>query len=150
VLLRAEAGPQGRDGVIARVRKPFAPVAATLLTVAIVCGAGCGGSGEPAPDLAVECTTVPSPPVVGVAQLELAVRDAAGASVTGATVRIEGNMNHAGMTPSFAEAREIEPGRYQADLDFTMAGDWFLLVDVTLADGRTARRKVDVPSVKRK
>ena len=64
-------------------------------------------------------------------------------------MKLEGNMNHAGMTPVFADARETEPGKYEAALEFTMGGDWFVLVNVTLADGRKLSRKVDVRGVKR-
>ena len=44
-------------------------------------------------------------------------------------------MSHAGMVSVFAEAREVEPGRYRGNLEFTMAGDWLLSVYVTLPDG---------------
>jgi hypothetical protein len=71
-----------------------------------------------------------------------------GEPVKGATLELEGNMNHAGMKPVFAEAREVKDGRYEADLEFTMGGDWFILVDGKLADGRKLRRKVDVKGVK--
>ena len=71
-----------------------------------------------------------------------------GTPVTGAVVRLEGNMSHPGMTPALGEAREIEPGRYQAQLDLDMAGDWFLVVDATLPDGRLLHRQVDLPGVR--
>ncbi len=29
-----------------------------------------------------------------------------------------------------------------------MGGDWFVLIDVSLADGRTLKKKVDLPGVK--
>jgi hypothetical protein len=56
-------------------------------------------------------------------------------------------MNHAGMVPEFAQAREMAPGRYQGDLEFTMGGDWFILVRAKLPDGRALERKIDVPGV---
>jgi hypothetical protein len=57
-------------------------------------------------------------------------------------------MNHAGMEPVFVDAKETEPGKYRADLKFTMGGDWFVLVSAALADGRKVNRKIDVPGVK--
>ncbi len=48
----------------------------------------------------------------------------------------EGNMSHPGMAPVFADAREIAPGRYQSVIELSMAGDWYVLVHVSLADGR--------------
>ena len=56
-------------------------------------------------------------------------------------------MNHAGMVPVFADARETAPGRYEATLNFTMAGDWFILVQARLPDGRTVEQAIDVPGV---
>jgi hypothetical protein len=90
----------------------------------------------------------PDPPVVGVAALELELRDGAGVPIHGATVAIEGDMSHPGMAPSFAAAREVTPGVYHADLELTMAGDWLVLVDARLADGTTARRTLNLPAVR--
>jgi hypothetical protein len=53
------------------------------------------------------------------------------------------------MVPVFADAVEVEPGRYRAELEFTMGGDWFLLVDAETRDGRTLRWQRDVPGVAR-
>ena len=56
-------------------------------------------------------------------------------------------MSHAGMRPVFSEARELEPGRYEAPIEFTMGGDWIILVRVTLPDGRKFQRQLDVKAV---
>ena len=48
-------------------------------------------------------------------------------------------MTHAGMVPVFADASEIEPGRYQSILKLSMAGDWMVNVHVNLP----GRRKED-------
>jgi hypothetical protein len=56
-------------------------------------------------------------------------------------------MSHAGMVPVLALARETTPGRYQAELELTMVGDWFMLVRADLPDGRSMERKIDVPGV---
>lgn len=57
-------------------------------------------------------------------------------------------MTHAGMSPVFAEAHEAEPGRYMARLGFPMAGDWIILVHVTLPGGKKLERQIDVRGVK--
>jgi hypothetical protein len=75
------------------------------------------------------------------------LHDANGLPISGAQVELEGNMNHAGMVPVFAEASEVAPGRYRAGMEFTMGGDWFILVRADLPDGRSMERKVDVPGV---
>jgi hypothetical protein len=57
-------------------------------------------------------------------------------------------MSHAGMSPQFDEAKEIAAGRYQAHVEFQMAGDWVILVHVTLPDGRKLERQIDVRGVR--
>ena len=86
-------------------------------------------------------------PRVGATTCTVALADAAGAPVTGATVEVEGNMNHAGMVPVFAEPREVAPGRYQAPFEFTMGGDRFAIVRAELADGSSMEQIVEVPGV---
>jgi hypothetical protein len=95
----------------------------------------------------VECEVTPRPPKVGAARVSLRVSDEAGRPVSGARVRLEGNMSHAGMRPVFAEAAESEPGRYESALEFTMGGDWVVLVRLTLTDGRKIERRFDVKGV---
>jgi YtkA-like len=67
--------------------------------------------------------------------------------VAGAHIKLEGDMSHPGMAPVFAEAAEAEPGSYVAHLRLTMAGDWVILVQGTLANGRRIDRQVDVKGV---
>ncbi len=57
-------------------------------------------------------------------------------------------MSHAGMSPVFTHAKETEPGRYQAILDLTMAGDWIILTHITLAGGQKLERQLDVKGVR--
>jgi hypothetical protein len=56
-------------------------------------------------------------------------------------------MSHAGMAPVFAQATEAEPGHYEAPIEFTMGGDWFILVKATLPDGRQLERQMELPAV---
>ena len=56
-------------------------------------------------------------------------------------------MSHAGMAPVFAEAKEIEPGRYQSNMELTMAGDWHVSARVTLPDGRQFERQFEIDGV---
>ena len=130
------------------LRAPSVALRSLALCLAAVMFGGCGPAVESASDVEVELTLQPSPPVVGDAELDLKLTDASGAPLEGATVRVEGNMNHAGMKPSFADLEEGEPGRYTGTLDFTMGGDWFLLVTAKTADGKRMERKIDVKGVK--
>jgi hypothetical protein len=114
-----------------------------LLVAALV--AGCAAPADHG--LAIDLRVSPNPPKVGPAKVSLTLTDADGKPATGATLSLEGNMAHAGMKPVFAEAREEGDGRYSADLEFTMGGDWFILVTGKLADGKVIRKKVDIKGV---
>ena len=109
--------------------------------------ASCGRGAQDLPDVGVELAIAPQPPQLGPATITVTLSDASGQPIEGAEVELEGNMNHAGMVPVSARASEVAPGRYRADLEFTMGGDWFILVQADLPDGRSMERKVDVPAV---
>jgi len=77
----------------------------------------------------------------------LQLTDLTGKSLTGAKVALEGNMSHAGMSPVFSDASEVQPGRYQAPLNFSMAGDWIVLVHLTLSNGQKLEEQFEVRGV---
>ena len=56
-------------------------------------------------------------------------------------------MSHAGMVPVFAEARELQPGRYQSVMELSMAGDWNITVHVSLSDGRKLDHDFEIKGV---
>jgi hypothetical protein len=114
-----------------------------LLLVLVSCGRGA----KDLPDVGVELSIEPQPPQLGQAIITVALSDAAGQPISGASVELEGNMSHAGMVPVFATATEVMPGEYRAGLEFTMGGDWFILVRADLPDGRSMERNVEVPGV---
>ena len=101
------------------------------------------------PDLAtIEHSISPEPARVGPASITLKLADAAGKPVTGAKIAIEADMSHAGMSPVFADANEGEAGRYQARFEFPMAGDWVVLLHITLPGGKRLERQIDVKGVR--
>ena len=122
----------------------------TILAIALVACVGRGGTGDFGADRAqIDLQTAPSRPTVGVAQLALTLADPSGTPLDGATVEIEGTMTHAGMKPVLAQARGQGEGRYQVDaFTFTMAGDWLLIVKVTLPDGGRAQRTFPVDGIR--
>lgn len=132
---------------------PSASRSQWLLAVALAAVVGTGCPSPKTPDASGDVTVTlafdPQPPRVGPAEAVVTLAGKDGRPVTGAVVKLEGNMNHAGMEPVFADAKEAGPGRYTASMKFTMGGDWFVLIDATLPDGRKVSRKVDVPGVKR-
>lgn len=89
----------------------------------------------------------PQPVHLGAETLDLSLTDAAGQPVRGATIRVEGDMAHPGMAPIFSDARETAPGSYAATVNFTMGGDWVVLLHIRLADGRRAEKQIAVRGV---
>jgi hypothetical protein len=80
--------------------------------------------------------------------LTVTLRDHEGRAVTGARVRLEGYKSHPGMTPAVADAPEPNPGVYVALFNFSMAGDWVLLVSAALPDGERVEERIDVANVR--
>jgi hypothetical protein len=62
-------------------------------------------------------------------------------------IQVEGDMNHPGMAPVFADAVETVPGSYRARVDFNMGGDWVVLFHISLGDGRKVERLMYVKGV---
>lgn len=118
---------------------------------AILAGAvasACAHKPASAADVTIDCTITPDPPVTGLAEVDVVLTDAKHAPVKGAHVRVEGNMNHAGMVPSMANAAELDGGHYRAGLELTMGGDWVVTVEATLSDGRTAETTLPLRGVR--
>ena len=118
---------------------------ASVLAVLIL--AGCQTPPSPGDAVTIESEVSPHPLHVGVSTIDLKLTDAAGDPITGARIQLEGLMTHAGMSPVFNEAREVKPGRYQSSLEFNMAGDWVVLLQITLSSGRKLERQFDVKGV---
>jgi hypothetical protein len=133
---------------VTRVRRVPALVVAAALAMAAAPSASCGRRAASDAAAAVDVTWTLSSRTVGPATLTLTLRDAAGAGVAGATVRVEGHMTHPGMTPILTTAADRAGGLYHADVTFTMAGDWVLLVTAALPDGRRVERRIDVANVR--
>ena len=105
---------------------------------------GCGI--QPDPDVRITFEVEPQPPRVGQVTITVSVTRS-GNPITGAQIKFELNMSHAGMGPVFAEAREVEPGQYRANAQLTMAGDWSLFVSVNMPDGTRSYQSFDIKGV---
>jgi hypothetical protein len=57
-------------------------------------------------------------------------------------------MSHPGMAPVLADAAERAPGIYKVPFEFTMQGDWVLLVSAVLHDATRVERRIDVANVR--
>lgn len=75
------------------------------------------------------------------------ISDTAGHPIQEARVDVEATMTHPGMRPEVAAAEEIAPGRYEAALNVSMGGDWVLLLQAELPDGRVVQRERPLPGV---
>ena len=60
---------------------------------------------------------------------------------------IEGNMSHPGMGPTFSQTHEIAAGVYQGTLDFSMPGDWVVLMHIALPGGMKVEKQINVDGV---
>ena len=105
--------------------------------------AGCRRAGGTGGDLQIDLKVRPDPPVVGDATMVVTLTDAAGAPVEDASLQLKGDMSHPGMQPVLAEASAGPGGVYELPFRWTMGGDWFVTVDVTLPDGATASQRFD-------
>ncbi|MEA3334757.1 MAG: FixH family protein [Chloroflexota bacterium] len=118
-----------------------------LITLALITLSGCqraSRQGDQAPEVNVTLEIAPQPPVQGPTHLIIRLTDGKGLPVEGATLRIKGDMSHAGMVPVRAEASGGTGGVYEADFEWTMGGDWFVTVLATLPDGRLTSRRFDL------
>jgi len=117
--------------------------------IALLLIAACHKSGESvAPVITIAHEITPQPARVGSNTITLRLSDPAGKAVIGAEITLEGNMSHAGMAPVFAKANETEPGKYQAPLELSMAGDWIVLLHLTLANGQSLERQFEIKGVR--
>jgi hypothetical protein len=113
----------------------------------VCAGGACHKPTESPATIKMQHEITPQPPHTGAAAITISLTDSFGKAVTGAHVGIEGDMTHAGMGPVFSEARELEPGRYRANLKFSMGGDWVVLVHATLSNGQKFEDQFEVKGV---
>jgi hypothetical protein len=122
-------------------------VSVLLLALALLLG-GCGRAERAAletrDDYNVTFAVEPAEAVVGDAALIVTLQDPAGQPVSDARLEVEANMSHAGMTPVNGRAAGDEDGVYRVPFEWTMAGDWYVDVKFTLADGKVVSRRFPV------
>lgn len=80
---------------------------------------------------------------VGAATLTITVTEVDGTPVTNATIAVTGDMAHGGMMPLSSTGTYSGEGHYTVPLTWTMAGDWIVTVQITLADGRQFEQTFD-------
>jgi hypothetical protein len=135
-----------------------ARAARAVIVLACSLAAGCSAPGcdvriegnrEPDDAINVTWTLDPSPPVVGTPiVVSVTLRDREQKPLNGARLRLEGLMSHAGMAPVMAALSPHGEGVYDAPLQFTMAGDWILLVTGELPDGSPVKKQIEIAGVR--
>jgi hypothetical protein len=118
------------------------------LIVAGLLTGGCGRSNRSDQQPHLTWTLSPEHSIVGPAVLNVQLQQPSGGPISGATVKLEAHMSHAGMAPVLATATESTPGQYTVPFTFTMQGDWVLLVSTVLRDGTHVERRIDVANVR--
>lgn len=118
-------------------------VLSALLTLGIL--VGCRQNTIPPSEATVDVTLsiAPNPPVVGPATLVVTVTDSDGDPINDAQVAVRGDMDHAGMQPVVEETSTAQDGDYTLPFEWTMSGDWFVIVTVTLVDGTVIEEQFD-------
>ena len=101
----------------------------------------------PPPNINVQYEVSPQPPRAGATTINLKLTQQNGQPVSGARIELEGNMSHAGMSPITGEAKEIESGKYSGTLQLEMAGDWIVVVHITLSDGQEVQRQIEIKAL---
>lgn len=78
------------------------------------------------------------PPAVGKYTLNIRLFDGNDNPVNDATIAVKADMTHAGMVPILGNATEGDKGLYKVPFEWTMGGDWVIVVQATLPDGTVA------------
>jgi hypothetical protein len=108
---------------------------------------GCRQQNASKPNLTVSYEVSPLPARVGDVNITIKMTDGSNKPIAGARIKLEGTMSHAGMSAVFAEAKEFAPGNYRTSMKLSMAGDWIVLVHLTLPDGRELDQQFEIKQV---
>ena len=114
-----------------------------IVTLLVLVGCRQGPATSASAELQIELQVEPDPPQVGEAVMTITVLDAAGEPADVQAINVRGDMSHAGMVPVIRDVDEGENGRYEVPFEWTMGGDWFVEVTVSLANGETGQQRFD-------
>jgi hypothetical protein len=123
-------------------------LASSLCLLAQLQVSGCSKTNQKPSDINFVYESQPNPPHIGSNIFVVKLNDKNGAALTGASVTLEGDMSHPGMSPATAELKEVDAGTYRGELNLAMRGDWVLEFHIALSDGRKLDREVELRNVK--
>lgn len=117
--------------------KKYGLILLTFLSFTLFTGCRANSSAltPDAANITLGLSVAPNPPIVGESTLIVSLHDADGQPIDDATINIRGDMNHAGMIPVLRESDRATDGDYLIPFEWTMGGDWFVVVTVTLSNG---------------
>lgn len=92
----------------------------------------------------IECRISPQLPHVGPATIQIGLHEKGEEKISGAKVTVEATMAHPGMQPIFVEATPAFYGGYEARLNFSMPGDWTVVVNADFANRTHAEKQLTV------
>lgn len=78
------------------------------------------------------------PPGIGTYTMNIRLFDENNNPVNDAQIAIKADMTHAGMIPILANATDGDKGLYKVPIEWTMGGDWVIIIQATLPDGTIA------------
>ena len=121
----------------------------TLLIVVLGLLSACGGRNSNQENNSnLDISVKPQSMEVGQTDLIISITEKeSGDPINDASVAIKGDMSHAGMQPVLGESSSGDNGVYTIPYEWTMAGDWFITVDVTLADGTAVSERFDFSGI---
>jgi len=125
-----------------------------LVIVAMILAMTCGvvyakdyEISKKAGDLSVQVNIDKNPPVTGINKIAVAIKDAAGKTVTNATVSINYGMPAMpGMgAMNYKAATTLKGESYLGTLNFSMTGPWFINIKIAQGDKtQTVKLNVDI------
>ena len=120
------------------VRRRISANIAKVALVLLLAGLACACRQQTIQSSDVQLDLVFSHTRVGAATARLTVRDKTGKSIENpGSIRLRGDMTHAGMQPVIVEAESSQDGMYELPFEWTMAGDWIVEASLKLASGAT-------------
>ena len=129
----------------------MASALAGRLGVALVAAAlaGCWRTASSTNEITLRWTVEPSTPSASTDTLtRITLQDEQQRPVPGARLQLEAHMSHPGMAPVVRRLTDRGGGVYETHLQFSMAGDWVLVVTGELPDGRRITRSLPIAGVR--
>ncbi len=108
---------------------------AVILGLLIAILTACGGQTDnttPTTNVEISVIIEPDPPSMGESTLIVTLKDSDGNAINGATLKVHGDMDHAGMSPVDREVSASTNGEYRVPFEWTMGGGWVVTISAQL------------------